>query len=178
MFETVSANKVVFVESNPAWVKCGLSQKSLGPVLSPLLRFFVVETPAPGLSSRSIPVSEYGWDTPWRKPQYFYKNLRQQAQISLYIGLPRLLVIWNRLCVMLICLIALASSQSPSSLLSFMMPKVIKHSVCFITYEMDLLTADSVHLSQRAMYGSLSRMLRENERMTRQVTSKDSLQEF
>lgn len=79
---------------------------------------------------------------------------------------------------MLICLIALASSQSPSSLLSFMMPKVIKHSVCFITYEMDLLTADSVHLSQRAMYGSLSRMLRENERMTRQVTSKDSLQEF
>ena len=85
MFETVSANKVVFVESNPAWVKCGLSQKSLGPVLSPLLRFFVVETPAPGLSSRSIPVSEYGWDTPWRKPQYLNKKLKAaSSNKSLY----------------------------------------------------------------------------------------------
>lgn len=55
------------------------------PVLSPLLRFFVVETPAPGLSSRSIPVSEYGWDTPWRKPQYLNKKLKAaSSNKSLY----------------------------------------------------------------------------------------------
>ena len=68
MFETVSANKVVFVESNPAWVKCGLSQKSLGPVLSPLLRFFVVETPAPGLSSRAFRYLNAGGILPGENP--------------------------------------------------------------------------------------------------------------
>lgn len=178
MFEYISANEVVFVEANPAWVKNGMTCKSLGPILSPLLRFFVVETPAPGLSNRSVSVSEYGWGAPWRKPQYLNKKLKAaSSNKSLY---------WSAAAVGDMeqalrnadLLIALASSQSPSSLLSFMMPKAIKRSVCFITYEMDLLTADSVHLSQRAIYGSLSRMLRENERMTRQVTSKDSLQEF
>lgn len=157
---------VVYLKSH--WALC--FPRFLGSLLSKLqLR---------GCLAEAFRYLNTGGILPGENPNIYNKNLRQQAQISLYIGLPRLLVIWNRLCVMLICLIALASSQSPSSLLSFMMPKAIKRSVCFITYEMDLLTADSVHLSQRAIYGSLSRMLRENERMTRQVTSKDSLQEF
>lgn len=85
MFEYISANEVVFVESNPAWVKNGMTCKSLGPILSPLLRFFVVETPAPGLSNRSVSVSEYGWDAPWRKPQYLNKKLKAaSSNTSLY----------------------------------------------------------------------------------------------
>lgn len=85
MFEYISANEVVFVEANPAWVKNGMTCKSLGPILSPLLRFFVVETPAPGLSNRSVSVSEYGWDAPWRKPQYLNKKLKAaSSNKSLY----------------------------------------------------------------------------------------------
>lgn len=85
MFEYISANEVVFVESNPAWVKNGMTRKSLGPILSPLLRFFVVETPAPGLSNRGVSVSEYGWDAPWRKPQYLNKKLKAaSSNKSLY----------------------------------------------------------------------------------------------
>lgn len=85
MFEYISANEVVFVEANPAWVKNGMMCKSLGPILSPLLRFFVVETPAPGLSNRSVSVSEYGWDAPWRKPQYLNKKLKAaSSNNSLY----------------------------------------------------------------------------------------------
>lgn len=85
MFEYISANEVVFVEANPAWVKNGMACKSLGPILSPLLRFFVVETPAPGLSNRSVSVSEYGWDAPWRKPQYLNKKLKAaSSNKSLY----------------------------------------------------------------------------------------------
>lgn len=85
MFEYISANEVVFVEANPAWVKNGMTCKSLAPILSPLLRFFVVETPAPGLSNRSVSVSEYGWDAPWRKPQYLNKKLKAaSSNKSLY----------------------------------------------------------------------------------------------
>ena len=85
MFEYISANEVVFVEANPAWVKNGMTCKSLCPILSPLLRFFVVETPAPGLSNRSVSVSEYGWDAPWRKPQYLNKKLKAaSSNKSLY----------------------------------------------------------------------------------------------
>ncbi len=85
MFEYISANEVVFVEANPAWVKNGMTCKSLSPILSPLLRFFVVETPAPGLSNRSVSVSEYGWDAPWRKPQYLNKKIKAaSSNKSLY----------------------------------------------------------------------------------------------
>lgn len=85
MFDNCSADGIVYVESNPAWVDSGLTRSELAPLIDPLLRFYVVDTPAPGLSSRSVPVAYYGWNAPWRKPQYLNKKIKNaSSSASLY----------------------------------------------------------------------------------------------
>ena len=44
-----------------------------------IFRFFVINTPADGLSSRQKKLVDYGWNTPWRKP---YSLRRQLNHLS------------------------------------------------------------------------------------------------
>lgn len=42
-----------------------------------IITFFVFHSPVNNLSARQICLSEYGWNTPWRKPYYLNKQLKQ-----------------------------------------------------------------------------------------------------
>lgn len=64
---------------NPEWIEWIspdiLSDKDLVKIFV----FFVLHSPCKTLSAMKKTLSEYGWATPWKKPYYLNKQLRQAA---------------------------------------------------------------------------------------------------
>lgn len=76
MFDYIKADKNVLVDKDCRWANDGVSWDKVGQLIAPLLKFYVVETPSPGLSARSIPLIDYGWTQPWKKAQQLNKKIK------------------------------------------------------------------------------------------------------
>lgn len=80
MFETSTINNgVVFVDAKPAWVHSGIPSNQVAGLVTPLLEFFVIESPVEGLSARQVPLVTYGWSAPWKKPEWLNRKLKDAA---------------------------------------------------------------------------------------------------
>ena len=64
---------------DPEWLKWIAPEKFCDQELFRIVTFFVFHSPCQDLSSMSSPLSEYGWQYPWRKPHYLNRHLRQAA---------------------------------------------------------------------------------------------------
>lgn len=76
MFDHIKADKNVLVDKDCCWANDEVSWDKAGQLIAPLLKFYVVETPSPGLSARSIPLIDYGWTQPWKKAQQLNKKIK------------------------------------------------------------------------------------------------------
>lgn len=69
----------VYASRNAAWLQWITPDRFNDAALFRIVTFFVFHSPCPELSSMGRSLSEYGWSTPWRKPYYLNKQLRQAA---------------------------------------------------------------------------------------------------
>lgn len=79
MFDYIKADKKVLVSKDCCWINDGAPWAATDQLINPLLKFYVVETPSPGLSARSIPLINYGWTQPWKKPQQLNKKIKRAS---------------------------------------------------------------------------------------------------
>lgn len=69
----------VFSPRNATWLQWIVPERFNDEDLFRIVTFFVFHSPCPELSSMGRSLSEYGWTTPWRKPYYLNRQLRQVA---------------------------------------------------------------------------------------------------
>jgi len=67
----------VFTERNPSWLQRLAPSKFDDKELFRIVIFFVFHSPCEGLSAMGKSLQEYGWSTPWNKPFYLNKQLKQ-----------------------------------------------------------------------------------------------------
>lgn len=66
-------------DRNPSWIRWIAPEHFNNQDLFRIVIFFVFHSPCSNLSSMGKTLIEYGWNTPWRKPYYLNKQLRQAA---------------------------------------------------------------------------------------------------
>lgn len=76
MFENREVNGKVMVPKYSKWLTGGLSIQGSARYYNALTRFYIVETPVRRLSSSSVPLTSYGWNSPWAKPEYLNRKLK------------------------------------------------------------------------------------------------------
>ena len=64
---------------SPNWLKWIAPEKFNDKDLFRIVVFFVFHSPCEGLSARGKLLTEYGWNTPWKKPYWLNKQLRQAS---------------------------------------------------------------------------------------------------
>lgn len=69
----------VFVNRNPKWLNWIAPEQFNDYDLFRIVIFFVFHSPCSELSSMCRTLEEYGWSTPWRKPYYLNRQLKQAA---------------------------------------------------------------------------------------------------
>ena len=69
----------VFTNRNPDWMNWIAPDRFNDHDLFRIVIFFVFHSPCSELSSMHKTLKEYGWSTPWRKPYYLNRQLRQAA---------------------------------------------------------------------------------------------------
>ena len=62
---------------NPAWLTWIAPEKLSDQDLFRIVIFFVFHSPCANLSSMGKTLDKYGWNSPWRKPYYLNRQLRQ-----------------------------------------------------------------------------------------------------
>ena len=67
---------VVEIDEKASWITPATIESE---EFSRIFRFFVVNSPIDGLSSRQISLADHGWKTPWRKPYSLRKQLNHLA---------------------------------------------------------------------------------------------------
>lgn len=70
---------VITTDRNPAWINWIPPDDFDDKDLFRIVIFFVFHSPCAHLSFMGKTLSEYGWGTPWKKPYYLNKQLRQAA---------------------------------------------------------------------------------------------------
>lgn len=69
----------IFSQRNPSWIDWIVPERFNDQDLFKIVIFFVFHSPCANLSTMSKSLSDYGWNTPWRKPYCLNKQLRQTA---------------------------------------------------------------------------------------------------
>jgi hypothetical protein len=69
----------IFSARNPAWINWIPPEQFNDQDLFRIVIFFVFHSPCTNLSAMRKSLSDYGWNTPWRKPYYLNRQLRQAA---------------------------------------------------------------------------------------------------
>lgn len=69
----------VYTEHKASWLHWIAPEKFNDDELFRIVTFFVFHSPCPMLSSMGKELAEYGWNTPWRKPYYLNRHLRQAS---------------------------------------------------------------------------------------------------
>ena len=69
----------IFTERNPKWINWIVPEQFNDYDLFRIVTFFVFHSPCSELSAMSKTLKEYGWLTPWRKPYYLNRQLKQAA---------------------------------------------------------------------------------------------------
>lgn len=67
----------VFTNRNPDWMNWITSDRFNDHDLFRIVIFFVFHSPCSELSTMHRTLEQYGWFTPWRKPYYLNRQLRQ-----------------------------------------------------------------------------------------------------
>lgn len=66
----------VSVEFHPNWLDFIVPERFNNADLNRIVTFFVFHSPCSELSAMSKSLAEYGWDAPWRKPEYLQRKLK------------------------------------------------------------------------------------------------------
>ena len=66
----------VSVEFHPEWLDYIVPERFNNADLNRIVTFFVFHSPCSELSAMSKSLVEYGWNAPWRKPQYLQRRLK------------------------------------------------------------------------------------------------------
>jgi len=69
----------VTTEKNPKWLQQIAPARFEDKDLFKIVVFFVFHSPCQSLSALSKTLQEYGWNTPWKKPYYLNKQLKQAS---------------------------------------------------------------------------------------------------
>ncbi|MCD8016205.1 MAG: hypothetical protein LUE97_00075 [Oscillospiraceae bacterium] len=69
----------IYVERNAPWMQWLAPERFADNDLFRIVTFFVFHSPCAELSSMCKSLEEYGWTTPWKKPFYLNKQLKQAA---------------------------------------------------------------------------------------------------
>ena len=69
----------VYTAPVPSWVSTLPPAVYNNIELFDIVKFYVFNTPCKTLSSRSITLGDYGWTSPWSKPFYLNKQLKQAS---------------------------------------------------------------------------------------------------
>lgn len=67
----------VVVEFHPRWLDFIAPERFNSAELNRIITFFVFHSPCNELSAMSKGLDEYGWSSPWKKPQYLQRKLKQ-----------------------------------------------------------------------------------------------------
>ncbi len=67
----------VYVTKKPLWMKWISSEEFRDDDLYRIITFFVFHSPCAELSSMSRTLKEYGWISPWKKPYWLNRQLKQ-----------------------------------------------------------------------------------------------------
>ncbi len=67
----------ILTEQNPKWINWIAPDSFNDKDLFRIVIFFVFHSPCENLSSMRKSLLEYGWTSPWKKPYYLNKQLRQ-----------------------------------------------------------------------------------------------------
>ena len=70
---------IVYAEKEPTWLEKIRIKDFEDKQFIRIITFFIFHSPVDNLSARQISLSEYGWNTPWRKPWYLNKQLKQET---------------------------------------------------------------------------------------------------
>lgn len=70
---------IVSTPRNAIWLQRIAPEKFNNAELFRIVTFFVFHSPCQGLSAMGCSLAEYGWATPWEKPYWLNKQLRQAA---------------------------------------------------------------------------------------------------
>lgn len=68
-----------YVEKTAAWLRWIVPEEFNDIDLFRIVTFYVFHSPCLSLTSMGKSLEEYGWSTPWRKPYYLNRQLRQAA---------------------------------------------------------------------------------------------------
>ena len=79
MFDTIKCDGEVSVEPDAKWVNDGIDLENSMRLLGPLFKFYVLECPVAGLSSKRKSLESYGWTQPWKNPQYLNRKLKDES---------------------------------------------------------------------------------------------------
>ena len=69
----------VYVTENEPWLRWIAPNEFNVQDLFRIVTFFVFHSPCPALSAMGKSLSEYGWNTPWKKPFYLNKQLKDAS---------------------------------------------------------------------------------------------------
>lgn len=68
---------IVYAEKEPTWLGKIRIKDFEDKQFIRIITFFMFHSPVDNLSARQISLGEYSWKTPWRKPYYLNKQLKQ-----------------------------------------------------------------------------------------------------
>lgn len=69
----------IYTNRNPDWMQWIAPTSFEDAELFRIVIFFVFHSPCPQLSSMGKSLQEYHWNTPWKKPYYLNKQLKQAS---------------------------------------------------------------------------------------------------
>ena len=69
----------IYTDYNTSWLHWIAPEYFNNKNLFRIVIFFVFHSPCPELSSMGKALSEYGWNTPWRKPFYLNRHLKEAS---------------------------------------------------------------------------------------------------
>ena len=70
---------IKYVHKDAPWLRWIVPEEFNDSDLFRIVIFFVFHSPCKSLSSMGKSLAEYGWSTPWRKPYYLNKQLKQAS---------------------------------------------------------------------------------------------------
>lgn len=72
----------VYVLEHPRWLEQGMDVQLSIRYYNALTKFYVVGSPVPGLSARQLDLKGLGWSSPWSKPEYLNRKMKDKATTS------------------------------------------------------------------------------------------------
>lgn len=69
----------MFVDKTPNWIENLPDEELYNHEMIQIISFYVLCSPVAGLSAMRKSLGDYNWNTPWKKPYYLNRQLKQAA---------------------------------------------------------------------------------------------------